>query len=449
MDGHPQHPVGDGQSCRAEAVDTAICRHRHGVVRIVQAVVFQRLLLTDVIGRALVQVGQQHIACGIGRHGLSDASALVAHSKGHTFQSGGVQFIGDAQCDFGLLCVDLMQLRILAVLLLHLDIQIFLHGGVVVRCGLLLHGVIAQIQLLALAVAVLIADDGICILALRIAHRAVLGHDVLSRDDAECTAAHRQLRLGVVHLDTNDVFAGRQPDLHHIGVGPVVHPVYIIIGVPRRIVALRLGQLVEIVTALPDLFRQIKDAFLGRLIVAVVDFFRIIGIQGLQASVLQMGRIGAVQLEGNARFRDAPLRLIIDHFYEHGGLNAVLAVAASTAGLDDLLVELTVAVSITIAGAAVIVPAAGVVIVPAGAAGRRPFAGNGGRLLITGVVAQKIETQQRNDEHQHKHKAAHHIGGRLPEVVLLIRFLSVSFHPACPTFRILANSSTDSGREKK
>ena len=46
-----------------------------------------------------------------------------------------------------------------------------------------------------------------------------------------------------------------------------------------------------------------------------------------------MGRIGAVQLEGNARFRDAPLRLIIDHFYEHGGLNAVLAVAASTAGL--------------------------------------------------------------------------------------------------------------------
>ena len=205
----------------------------------------------------------------------------------------------------------------------------------------------------------------------------------------------------------------------------------------------------EIVTALPDLFRQIKDAFLGRLIVAVVDFFRIIGIQGLQASVLQMGRIGAVQLEGNARFRDAPLRLIIDHFYEHGGLNAVLAVAASTAGLDDLLVELTVAVSITVAGAAVIVPAAGVVIVPAGAAGRRPFAGNGGRLLITGVVAQKIETQQRNDEHQHKHKAAHHIGGRLPEVVLLIRFLSVSFHPACPTFRILANSSTDSGREKK
>ena len=123
--------------------------------------------------------------------------------------------------------------------------------------------------------------------------------------------------------------------------------------------------------------------------------------------------------------------------------------AATAAGLDDLLIVFPVAVAIAgiIIGTA-IVPAVVVIVMPA--AGRSFLTGRGG-LFEAGVIAQKIKAQQCNDQKQHIHKGAHHIGCRLPEIVFCIRILSAfsRFHPECPTFRILTNSSTDNGREKR
>ena len=203
----------------------------------------------------------------------------------------------------------------------------------------------------------------------------------------------------------------------------------------------------EVVAALPDLFRQIEGAFPGGLILPVADLFRVVGIQGLQAAVYQMGRIRAVQLKAHTGFLNAPLGLLIDQLGKHGSLNAVLVVAAATAaGLDDLLIVFPVAVAGVVIGTA-IVPAA-VVVMPA--AGRSLLTGRGG-FFVVGVIVQKIKAQQCNDQKQHIHKGAHHIGCRLPEIVFCIRILSAfsRFHPECPTFRILTNSSTDSGREKR
>ena len=108
---------------------------------------------------------------------------------------------------------------------------------------------------------------------------------------------------------------------------------------------------------------EIEGAFPGGLILPVADLFRVIGIQGLQAAVYQMGRIRAVQLKAHTGFLNAPLGLFIDQLGKHGGLNAVLVVAAATAaGLDDLLIVSSVAVAIAIAIAGVII---GTAIVPA------------------------------------------------------------------------------------
>ena len=206
----------------------------------------------------------------------------------------------------------------------------------------------------------------------------------------------------------------------------------------------------EVVAALPDLFRQIEGAFPGGLILPVADLFRVVGIQGLQAAVYQMSRIRAVQLKAHTGFLNAPLGLFIDQLGKHSGLNAVLIVAAATAattGLDDLLIVSSVAVAGVVIGTA-IVPAVVVIVMPA--AGRSLLTGRGG-LFEAGIIAQKIKAQQCNDQKQHIHKGAHHIGCRLPEIVFCIRILSAfsRFHPECPTFRILTNSSTDSGREKR
>ena len=114
------------------SVNAAVRSDGHRVIRVIRTVIFRCLLFADKIGRALIQIGQTDLARPIGRHRLGGAGAPVGHRKDCTHQSRGSKLVRDVQKDLCLFGIDLVQLRVAAVLLFHFCIQILLHGGVVV-----------------------------------------------------------------------------------------------------------------------------------------------------------------------------------------------------------------------------------------------------------------------------------------------------------------------------
>lgn len=411
MDGHPQQPVGDRQLAGAQAADPAVRTDDDIVCTVAHPIVAHGLGLLDVVGGVLLQVGQDSGARLVGDQAAGPAGAVVGHHQDGARQLlAVVQLIRDLHHQLGLFHLDLVDRGQSAGLALHFHRQVLFHGGVVVGACRLLDGVCAQIELLALAVALFVALDGVHHLAGGVADGAVQSGDVLSRHHPEGAAAHRQGRIRIAHLDADDVFAGGQADLDHVGVWPVVELGDVKIGVRRGVIALRSIQLVEIIIPVPDLFRQVEGAVLPGGVLPVGDLFGVIGVQLLERALLQGGVVGAVELEADAGFGDGPVGLIVHQLHIDGRLDALVGVhPAAARGGDVFLVVIavtTTAAPASPAAAPLVIPAIPVVLVIAGR----------GVFFIAGVVVEDVQAQQRDDKDQDIDQAAHHIGGGLPEI---------------------------------
>ena len=417
----PDEPVGDDIALLRFFLHPSVGRYAEHKVGVAEPVVVCAFQLAQAVGGVLFQIGQNQLAVFVGgNHG--GAHAALGQAEGDVAQPfAGIQFIRHLDGDGGLFAGDLVDGGQKAVLLfLHREIPLFQVGGVVPGRAGLDQGVFAQIQLDALAVAVFVALNPVHRLAGAVAQGAVLGDDVLGGDDVIDAAVHRLVGVGVGHLDADNVFGGHQGDHHHQGFIPVPVLVGPELNIAGRIIALRLGQLVEIIVALQDFFGQVEHTLGGGLVLAVLDPAGVIGIEELH------GAVGGVQLELDAGLLDGGIGLSVGDHDVDGGLAVSAGQACAAAGHRELIVVLAV----SLVAAATAAPAAAVIVVrllvaalfviaPAAVFVAGGLAGGRTGVQVDVVLLgnlDDVQQQQHNHQQKDEQQRRHHICGGLPVI---------------------------------
>ena len=146
----------------------------------------------------------------------------------------------------------------------------------------MLQVILAQIQQLAFSVASSVQHDGIHDLPFTTAHSTIQRYNILRCDHMERCASQFLAGVLILQLHTDDAPGGIKRNRHDIGFCPIIGIVYCKRDFIRRIVSLQQRQIVEVVTAQKNFFRQIEHT-VGRCVIpGIIDFLGIIDAQRLE-----------------------------------------------------------------------------------------------------------------------------------------------------------------------